>query len=189
MESKQLFDKYNEGRHWEKHPIIYAERFVNFLKKQNFRGLLVDIGCGNGRDVNFFQQHGLKAIGIDYSDKEIKISKDNYPECEFEVQNAEELKFKDKSVDAFYMINVIHYLRKDKALQEAYRALKNNGYFFIHFNISIIDKEGHVDYRHQESDILNLVSDFQIVEKRIFERHDTIPKDHTHKIMELILKK
>lgn len=189
MEEKLLYEKYKEGKHWEKHPTIYAQRFAKFLNKHEFKGLLVDAGCGNGRDVNVLNKNRFNVLGIDISAKEIKLAAQNYPDAKFEQQNIERLKFSDESVGAFFMINVIHYVKKEKALKEIYRTLRKKGLLLVHFNISIIDDEGVVDYEHKENDIFKLVSDFDIVEKRIFERVDSIPKKHTHKIMELIVQK
>ncbi|MBI2669043.1 class I SAM-dependent methyltransferase [Candidatus Woesearchaeota archaeon] len=189
MRSQKLYQKYAHGRHWEKHPTIYAKRFAAFLKERNFNGLLVDVGCGNGRDVAFFSKFGFNASGIDYSEKEIALAKEKFPTLQFEVRNAENLKFKDNSVGAFFMINLIHYVNMEKALREVYRTLKSRGYFFTHFNISIIDKEGKVDYSHDLQDILKLVSKFKIICKKTFERVDLQPIEHTHKIIELILQK
>ena len=189
MQSKSLYQKYSDGRHWENHPTLYAESFAEFLKKQNFEGLIVDVGCGNGRDVEVFSKLGFNALGIDNVSKEIEDNKKKFPELKFEIQNAENLKFDDNSVDAFFMINVIHYVHKEKAIQEIFRALKPRGYFFIHFNIEIIDKSGKVDYSHNQEDILKLVSKFKILQQNIFERVDHQPVEHKHKIMELILQK
>jgi len=189
MESKSLYQKYSDGRHWENHPTLYAESFAEFLKKQNFEGLIVDVGCGNGRDVEVFLKLGFNALGIDNVSKEIEDNKKKFHELKFEIQNAENLKFDDNSVDAFFMINVIHYVHKEKAIQEIFRASKPRGYFFIHFNIEIIDKSGKIDYSHNQEDILKLVSKFKILQKKIFERVDHQPVEHKHKIMELILQK
>ena len=87
------------------------------------------------------------------------------------------------------MINVIHYVDKLRAINEIKRILKDKGYFFIHFNLKIVDKEGKIDYMHEEKEIIDLIKDFEIVSKNIFERVDTKPIEHTHKIMELILRK
>lgn len=189
MQEEVLFEKYNNGRHWEKRPTIYAEKFVDFLKEKNFNGLIIDIGCGNGRDVNVFTQASFDAWGIDYLQKEIDIAKNKFPQISFEVQNVESLEFEDNSVDAFFMINVIHYVEKIKAMKEILRTLKSKGYFFIHFNIEIVDKAGKVDYSHSEEEIMKLVSEFKIVHKKVFERIDKIPVEHKHKIIELILQK
>jgi len=189
MQSKALYKKYSDSRHWEKHPTLYAETFIEFLKSVNFNGIIVDVGCGNGRDVDVFSKHGFNALGIDNSKNEIENDKKKFPELKFEVQDAEKLKFKDNSIDAFFMINVIHYVHKEKAIQEIFRSLKPKSYFFIHFNIDIIDKNGKVDYHQDQEDILKLVSKFKIVRQKLFERVDSQPIEHKHKIIELILQK
>ena len=189
MESLKLYEKYANKRHWEKHPTTYAEAFSEFLKKKRFKGKIVDVGCGNGRDVNIFKKQGFNCLGVDYSEQEINLAKQQFPELAFEVQNVEKLRFEDNSIDAFFIINVIHYVDMKKAISELYRTKNKNGYVFIHFNISITDKDGHQDYTHSEQDILNIVSKFKIVKKNIFERIDLEPIKHTHKIMELILEK
>ena len=189
MKNPQLFEKYKKGEHWKNHPIEYAERFSKFLKEQSYNGLLVDLGCGYGRDVNVFHKNGIKALGIDISNEKIDKAKSKYPKLDFEIQNIENLKFEDNSISAFFMINVIHYVKKEEILKEIFKKLKKGGYLFIHFNISITDELKEIDYEHWEQDILKLISDFKIIEKRIIERIDEFPIKHTHKIMELILKK
>ena len=109
MEEKPLFDKYQEGRHWENHPTVYAETYIAFLKEEDFDDLLVDVGCGDGRDVAVFQQNGINVLGVDYSPEEIDNAKSKHPNLRFEVQNAEALDFDDNSVGAYFAINVIHY--------------------------------------------------------------------------------
>lgn len=189
MQEENLYQKYSDGRHWEKHPTLYAETFAQFLKNVNFKGTIVDVGCGNGRDVGVFVKGGFNAIGIDISQQEIEDGRRKFPELKFEMQDAEKLMFEDDSVDAFFMINVVHYVNKERAIEEIFRTLKPFGYFFIHFNIAIIDKNGKVDYHHNQKDILKLIPKFKILQKKVFERMDLQPIEHKHKIMELILQK
>ena len=189
MEEKTLFDKYGGGRHWEKHPTMYVEKFIDFLKSKDFNDLIVDLGCSNGRDVNVFSKEGFNILGIDYSEKEIEIARKNFPSLKFDLQNVESLKFENNSIGAFYMINVIHYVNKKRAIDEIFRTLKQKGYFFIHFNMEIIDKDGNLDYSHKEKDITDLISNFKIIHKEIIDRTDYTPVEHKHKIMELILQK
>lgn len=189
MKEQKLYQKYSNGRHWENHPTLYAESFAKFLKEKHFKGLIVDIGCSNGRDVKVFSKSNFNVLGIDNVSEEIKTNNKNYPELKFEVQNVEKLTFEDNSVDAVFMINVIHYVHKEKAIQEIFRVLKPEGYFFIHFNIDVIDKNDAVDYHHDQEDILKLVSKFKILQKNIFKRVDQEPVEHKHKIIELVLQK
>ena len=85
MENKALYDKYNKGSHRHSHPTEYAEEFFKFLKDKNFQGLIVDAGCGNGRDTNVFQREGFNVIGIDTSKDAISHAQSNFPECKFEI--------------------------------------------------------------------------------------------------------
>lgn len=189
MESEKLYAKYNEGKHWEQHPTIYALRFANFLKENNFWGSIVDVGCGDGRDAEIFLQTGFDVLGIDNSETVILEARKKHPNLEFQIQNAENLSFKENSVGALYMINVIHYLKKEKAIREILRVMKPGGYFFIHFNEEIRDKFGNIDYCHDAKEIMGLISDFAVLEKNEFEREDQKPVVHSHKVMELILQK
>lgn len=189
MKERKLYTKYNTGEHWKNHSTTYAKTFLDFLKEKKFSGILFDLGCGNGRDVNFFKNHNLNAKGIDLNDKYISEAKVNFPNLCFEIQDIENLNFDDNSIDAFYMINVIHYLDEKKSLNEVFRKLKHGGYLFIHFNLEIKDNEGNMDYSKKEEEIYSLISKFYIIKKKIFKRVDTEPVNHTHKIIELILQK
>ena len=44
-----------------------------FLK--NYKGSIVDVGCGNGRDLTYFVNNKLNIIGIDISKNAIEICK------------------------------------------------------------------------------------------------------------------
>lgn len=49
----------------------YLLKFIRLLKGKK----ILDFGCGNGRDLEFFHKNNFDVIGIDYSDK---IIKDDY---------------------------------------------------------------------------------------------------------------
>jgi len=189
MNSLNWYEKYISDKHWQKHTEEYAESFAKFLKKQNFKGLVIDIGCGNGRDANVLHRYGFKTMGIDCFEKDIRIARKKFPKIKFEVQDAEEMKFRENSVDAFYMVNVIHFLEKENAVKEVLRVLKPKGYLFIHFNLEIADEKGNVDYKDSKKNILRLFHKFDIINKRKLERIDNEPIRHKHKILELILQK
>ena len=59
MENKQLHLKYAEGRHWDNHPIEYAEYFSSLLFRQGLAGPVIDIGCSSGKDAEILQKKGL----------------------------------------------------------------------------------------------------------------------------------
>ncbi len=189
MNNQKLYRKYSDGNHWEKHSTSHAKKFIEFLKKSNFNGLLIDVGCGNGRDIKEFTENGINCIGIDYDKKFIESATNKFPNCKFEIQDAENMKFGDASISAIFMTNVIHYLDSEKAIQELNRILKHKGYVLIHFNLLIEDYEGKIDYVDSRENILRLFSKFRVIDEHMFERIDDEPVKHKHKILELILQK
>lgn len=189
MQNQALYKKYLQGKHWENHPILYAERFSEILKSNNFHGELIDLGCGTGRDTAYFQSQNIKTIGIDISPIEIAVAKENHPECTFKVEDAESLNLDDNSIQAYFMINVMHYVDQKKTIREIFRTLKPLGIFFVHFNLSITDQKGNIDYEQPEEEIMNLFNQFSIIERHRFTRQDTKPVEHTHVILELVLQK
>lgn len=59
MISQKYWDKFYSKRHkFNSSP--FAKFVVDYL-----RGELVDLGCGNGRDLKFFRNHGLQSWGVD----------------------------------------------------------------------------------------------------------------------------
>jgi len=190
MKNQKLFDKYKAQKHWHQHPEKYARKFADFLKRQKFTGKIVDLGCGNGRDVAIFAQRSFDCLGVDKSRKEIAEAKKLHSGRSFEVQNIEKLPWDNESIDAYFMINVIHYLDERQALSEIFRTLKAGGYLFLHINLSIVDKKGKVDYQGQSLDrIINAIPRANIVSREYFERIDLKPIWHKHQILEIILQK
>lgn len=193
MNNQNLFDKYSDGNHWENHPTIYAEYFANFLKERHKENVsskvLVDLGCGNGRDVNVFHNIQMLTIGIDISITSILYAERKYPRSAFRIENIENLRFSFESIDAYFCINVIHYVDAQKVLRGLYRTLRPGGYAFIHFNLLIIDQDYSIDYHQKKSDVYELVKQFEIVEEKFFLREDALPTAHTHHIMQVILNK
>lgn len=193
MENQKLFDKYSDGNHWENHPTIYAEYFADFLKERHKENIsskvLVDLGCGNGRDVNVFYNISPLVMGIDSSLKEILDVEKRYNRLGFRVEDIERLTFPFETIDAYFCINVMHYVNQKKVLREIYRTLHPGGYSFIHFNLLIIDENYSIDYHQKKSDVYELVKEFEIVEEKIFLREDPVPLPHIHHVMQVILKK
>ncbi len=193
MKNRALYDTYAEGRHWDLHPLAYAERFAFFVRERRLDGPLVDIGCGSGRDLEYFHKYGLSCIGLDISFVELAhISRrlsSSFPGVPLLTARAEQLPFRNDSIEAYFMINVIHYTEEEKVIAEMHRTLVSGGYCFLHFNLSIVDAAGTIDYSRVEQDIFRSVSPFKVVSDRKVQRVDTEPKKHTHNILELILQK
>jgi ubiquinone/menaquinone biosynthesis C-methylase UbiE len=189
MKNESLHKKYANGRHWDYHTNSYAVRFSSFLKAQNFRGLIIDAGCGSGRDTQVFKKAGFNSLGVDHEVEELGRASSKHRHCTFRVMNVEQMPLAGRSVGAVFMINVIHYVDAEKALKEVRRVLEPGGYLFIHFNLKITDGQGKVDLRTTDEEIRRLTAEFKEIDRRAFPRVDKIPTEHKHEILELILQK
>lgn len=191
MINEKLFKKYASGRHWDNHPPVFAEEFADFLITQRLNGLVVDVGCGNGKDVAAFCKKGVAAMGIDASKKEIDAARRAHPSFAFDQQDVTSLEFESDSVGAFFCINVLHYVDQARAIAEMHRALMPGGFMFLHFNLSITDnRNGQVDFKQVfATDILPLIYIMRSCGSRFFSRVDERPFRHTHNIFQEIRQK
>lgn len=99
---------------------------------------ILDIGAGSGGKSTFYALNGAKkVIGIDTEKGFIKQAKafamsKNTRNIEFHVVNAENMSFKESSIDICVMNDVFEHLQNpEKVLKEAHRVLKGKGKIFI----------------------------------------------------------
>ncbi len=95
-------------------------------------GSLLDIGCGEGFFIKKILENikGLKAAGIDVSEKNLKLAQKNSPRARFVKSDACRLPFKDDSFECVTALELLeHVTRPDKVLLEIRRVLKKGGTF------------------------------------------------------------
>lgn len=135
-----------------------VRKCIELLQSQKIKGMVVvDVGCSNG----LIAHHTLmlspkKFIGVDPSDKAIKIAKKNNPKGTFFKSTASELLAKSGSADLVIMFDVIEHVPKGTelvALKEAARVLKKGGKIILstphnHFLMNILDPAWYLGHRH-----------------------------------------
>lgn len=90
----------------------YLAELTRLLKPDS---TILDIGCGSGIPVDkYLINKGFKVIGIDISDEQIKLAKQNIPEGTFEVTNMSDLKEGDYQVDAVVSFYAIFHIPREK---------------------------------------------------------------------------
>ena len=104
--------------------------FMTFCKCK----MILDIGCGPGRDVKFLMKNGYQVIGIDYSDGMLKEAKKKVTKGDFRKMDMRDLKFEKNTFDGIWSCgSVIHIPKSDvkKVLKGFRRVLKPNGILYI----------------------------------------------------------
>lgn len=129
---KHNYLHYWEGRDYENDAEVVAIK--RFLKGKHFKHA-VDIGGGYGRLCVLLSEYADKVTLAEPSQQQLDIAKaflQDYPQIDRKLMQADDLKFKDKSVDLIMMIRVMHHL-PDPSVEfaEIARALTGDGYFLL----------------------------------------------------------
>jgi ubiquinone/menaquinone biosynthesis C-methylase UbiE len=109
---------------------------------QNFArlkpGKILEIGCGNCRNLVFFYRFGFKCYGIDFSSDMIKQAKvyckKFFLDIKLKKARAEKLPFPRNSFDYILDIATLHHLDKkeqEKSVKEMARVLKKGGFALV----------------------------------------------------------
>ena len=92
---------------------------------------VLDLGCGNGRNIVYFNEKLTDYYGVDNSVELIKLAKKKYPQKNFRVDDALNLSFAGSFFDKVYGIAVLHQIPSEKLrlkfLREVERVLKPKG--------------------------------------------------------------
>ena len=102
---------------------------------------VLDVGCGNGRNLHYFLRNGYQVAGIDPDAQAIRKVKElstalapNNPLENFVVCPAENLPYGDASFDLVICSAVLHFARDEQhfanMLRSMFRVLRPRGYFF-----------------------------------------------------------
>lgn len=135
---KTLIDYYDDfaedwANRWYKNEEVlpYLKEFLKYLPKSP---RVLDLCCGAGYESMRLNKLGAKVVGIDLSEKSIKIAKERNPEIEFYVKNMLEPYTDLGKFDGVSCIaGIIHINEEDLdvAFKNMADALNNNGYLFL----------------------------------------------------------
>lgn len=140
--TKKKADQYNDPKHnylhyWQGRDYENeSERLAinKFLKNKHFRSA-ADIGGGYGRLCLLLEEYADKVTLAEPSQQQLDIAKDflkGHSEISRKLTQADNLDFKDGSLDLITMIRVMHHLPDPSAeFKEIYRVLSKDGYFIL----------------------------------------------------------
>lgn len=139
--NRQYWNLFYNGNPDINYPSNFARDITNYLEQG---AVLVELGCGNGRDSLYFHNMGLKVIAIDISDIAIMKLNEQYKEDGIEFCAGDFVKdtnLYDCNPDYFYSRFTIHAItesQQNELIRNVYDKLKVGGKFFIEVR-SILD--------------------------------------------------
>ena len=106
---------------------IHYTPFLNNLKGRN----ILDIGCGTGRDTNYFSKLKYTVMGIDVSEEMLKIARQR--EGTYINMNMKDIRFDYKFDGIWCCASLYHLTRKEAmyVLNDIYNILKPKGILFL----------------------------------------------------------
>lgn len=142
--SKKKADQYNDPKHnylhyWNGRDYEHNAEVIaldKLLQGKHFKHA-VDVGGGYGRLSAVLTQYADKVTLAEPSQQQLDIAEEylkDYPTVERKLLQADDLKFKDNSVDLVTVVRVLHHLPDPTAeFAEIARILEPGGYFFFEF--------------------------------------------------------
>lgn len=99
---------------------------------------LLDLGCGGGRNIQYFLTKANKVYGMDYSKASVDISKSLNSEaikdgrCKIIEGDVSKIPFEDQSINIVTAFETIYFWSDlETSFKEIYRVLKKGGQFLI----------------------------------------------------------
>ena len=114
--------------------ILYRDWLDLLVSKLNKGDKILDLGCGNGRAIKYLVDRGFQGIGVDVSEKMLKLAKKNVPKAKFYKKDFTKLDFKDNSFDAvisFFALNHIKKKEFKQVISKCKKMLKKDGFLLL----------------------------------------------------------
>lgn len=95
---------------------------------------MLDVGCGSGSKSKYLAKHGLKVMGIDFSEKLIEIARRESPEIRFEVMRMQDVSRLQQTFDGvFAQASLLHIPRNEikAVLSDLASSVNKGGYLYV----------------------------------------------------------
>ena len=131
IKNKKWQDKWINKNNWPES--LFAKRVCLFIKNKRLKTVL-DLGCGGGRDSQYFSRKGFVVTALDIATGEQQQKKLKRNNIRFIKSDIGDIRLKDDSFDMIYAHLSLHYFdnkKTEKILGNLYKILKPGGYIFI----------------------------------------------------------
>ncbi len=109
---------------------------VRFSERFSAGDLILDLGCGNGRDLRFFEEKGMHVIGLDISAGQLEIVRQRSENVPSLIQaDVTHLPFRNSIATGALLVATLHHIpdpgERLAALNEAHRCLIPGGHCLV----------------------------------------------------------
>ena len=82
--------------------------------KDDDEAVVLELGCGDGRDAEVIAPRSKSYVGIDYSEGMLQIAKEKLPDVQFELCTMEDYEYPTEEFDIVFAFAAFLHLEKDK---------------------------------------------------------------------------
>ena len=111
----------------------FAKEVLCIIK--NPKGLaLLDLGCGDGRDAEFFFHQGFTVTAVDLAEEAIQLLQEHIPQIHAVCMDIREVDFPSESFDVLYAHLSVQYFddaTTRSIFHNMHRMLRPDGYLFV----------------------------------------------------------
>lgn len=167
-------------------PSNYIPHFYSFLEEHGIPAsperVILDIGCGKGRNSIYMAQQGYRVHATDFSEKALSDARVRSAQAnlkiEFEQADlADDWPFSSEFADAILDANTSVFVPEEgriKLIQEAHRVLKTGGFYFFYGLAELPDQprpdydtKGFAEKRYTLEELTNAYHDFAAIQAQI----------------------
>lgn len=135
MDDTHLYYEENAEVWHKTHPITsevkpLVDDFISLLKGNR----VLDVGCGPGRYMSYFSQHGLDVVGVDLAIACLDRARQEVPAASFAKMDMRHLAFQNNSFHGLWACASFLHIPKKEArstLDEFFRALLPQGILYL----------------------------------------------------------
>jgi len=118
--------------------IFLSQRPIKLLDNYKFqKKSILDIGCGDGRHIDFLHKLGFYITGTEVAESKVKELKETFNYADFFVGTSSQLPFKTSTFDFVIAVNSIYYLDATDTLKKniisCVNVLKTGGVFIASY--------------------------------------------------------
>jgi len=111
------------------------KKHISHINEYLIGNKVLDMGCGYGTTTAQISKLNYNCVGIDYVESVINSAKNRFPNCDFQVADAEDLPFENNMFDVVILRDALHHFyceaNFEKVKSEILRVSKPNSRIII----------------------------------------------------------